>query len=278
MAILRTKSSNLLGIDLRPKYKVSHTQFKYLTESAKLLFKPKAKVRRRTDGLPREWDRNHFYIGDSWTIHGSRLINIKSREFWSLRVLERDRTRSSRAYSYWICECTCGRRYSIRSDRLRNGSKFCCIECKRKIDKLYNRIEKQKIYEQVGENYISPEDKKRIGRENAIINQKKRMKRIKVTHTLQPTRSLVHVPGRLYSKGSILEMRDHHQMSIKEIADELSLTPDEVREGIRKGREQKEKKSSEPLEVYSFAIKTSHGMSASELKKYIESQNQKQSS
>lgn len=65
-------------------------------------------------------------------------------------------------------------------------------------------------------------------------------------------------------------------MSIKEIADELSLTPDEVREGIRKGREQKEKKNSEPLEVYSFAIKTSHGMSASELKKYIESQNQNQ--
>lgn len=105
--------------------------------------------------------------------------------------------------------------------------------------------------------------------------------------------------GRLYSRGNILEMRDHYQMSIEDIAIQLSLTKDEVREEIINQRKSGNQVSSpsNPTKVRlptksdhgsvygqgkpAFQIRNSQGMSPAEVRKYIENQqsaNQKQSS
>lgn len=61
--------------------------------------------------------------------------DLTNKKFGKLTVLERDLTKKTAA-AYWICQCECGNKKSIRGDRLRNGEvKNCgCEKIKRNID------------------------------------------------------------------------------------------------------------------------------------------------
>lgn len=177
------------------------------------------KVRQRRTGLPREWAANGWdYIGDSWRVYGQRLINIKGKRFWNLFVLRRDRTRSARAYAYWICQCDCGRRYSIRSDRLRNGTIVCCRECSKKVNELYKRMRddartaKQLIY-------------------GAKVNKIKaeRLRIIRMEATEGDGSDTIYIKKVLTPAEQILQMRDIIGLKISEIAKEMNMTPEAVR-------------------------------------------------
>lgn len=176
----------------------------------RIYHQPREVRRNRPDvGLPKEWIGNS-YVGDTWR-NRKNLINILGRKFWNLIVIERDRTKSSRAYSYWICECTCGRRYSIRSDRLRGGEVYACRVCTIKVNRTYQQIRNDK-------------EAKRII-ERAVM----RRMSLQIKEGLNPSPSSLYIPGHIYSKGAILQMRDEFRMSIPEISELVSLTVEEVR-------------------------------------------------
>ena len=57
------------------------------------------------------------------------MNDLTDREFGSLKVIERDWDHDSRQGVYWICECKCGNRKSIRSADLLNGKTKTCGHC-----------------------------------------------------------------------------------------------------------------------------------------------------
>lgn len=54
------------------------------------------------------------------------MNDLTDREFGSLKVIERDWDHDSRQGVYWICECKCGNRKSIRGADLLNGKTKTC--------------------------------------------------------------------------------------------------------------------------------------------------------
>lgn len=63
------------------------------------------------------------------------VINLTNQIFGNLTVIERDMSKTGGA-AYWICECSCGNKITVRGDRLRKNEKTnCgCIKKSTKID------------------------------------------------------------------------------------------------------------------------------------------------
>lgn len=181
--------------------------------------------RKRRSGLPTFW--NAFgYTGDSWKRGGSRLIDIKGKRFWNILVIKRDRTKSSRAYAYWMCDCDCGRRYSIRSDRLRNGLITCCFLCSQKVRRFYKRLRDEKRWQE------------QIERE--------KVRRLHLIKSNEPIPPSYVINPMMYSKGNITRMRREWGFSIKEISETLRISQDEVR-AILTGSNTEEGRNVEPV-------------------------------
>lgn len=137
--------------------------------------------------------------------------DLKGKVFWNLVVIKRDWQRPSRAYSYWICQCDCGRRVSYRSDQLRNGLSTCCPTCAEKYNEQLRiaRWEEKSIVQ---------------------IEKAKRMRStVKIIKVAVSNSSAVYVKGTMYTKENIVQMRKEFQMSFKEIASILQCKKKEAR-------------------------------------------------
>lgn len=59
---------------------------------------------------------------------GRPIVNLKNKKFGKLTVLERDmeKPQGQGKSVYWICQCECGNKKSVRTDKLRNGDTQSC--------------------------------------------------------------------------------------------------------------------------------------------------------
>lgn len=56
-----------------------------------------------------------------------KFTDLTGKVFGKLTVLERDKEKIGKtAAAYWVCECECGNKKSVRSDRLKNGEVVSC--------------------------------------------------------------------------------------------------------------------------------------------------------
>ena len=67
-----------------------------------------------------------------------KLINMINQEFGDLIVVERDYSKKTGA-AYWICQCKCGNKKSVRGQNLRNGSVINC-GCQKKTTKQIDTV------------------------------------------------------------------------------------------------------------------------------------------
>lgn len=56
----------------------------------------------------------------------SKLIDLTGQHFGRLTVVEKDANRITKSGSYWICQCECGNKKSIKSSSLRRGEIQSC--------------------------------------------------------------------------------------------------------------------------------------------------------
>lgn len=56
----------------------------------------------------------------------SKLIDLTGQHFGRLTVIEKDANRITKSGSYWICQCECGNKKSIKSSSLRRGEIQSC--------------------------------------------------------------------------------------------------------------------------------------------------------
>lgn len=62
-----------------------------------------------------------------------RMKDITGQRFGRLVAIEPDRSRSTLHGAYWLCECDCGNKTVVRSEKLRSGrTKSCgCLRVER---------------------------------------------------------------------------------------------------------------------------------------------------
>ena len=77
-----------------------------------------------------------------------KLIDLTGQKFGRLTVIERDTSRTGRAY--WICQCDCGTVKSIMAKLLCNGHTQSC-GCYRKENMSSHRLSRTKIYRTWGD-------------------------------------------------------------------------------------------------------------------------------
>lgn len=76
-------------------------------------------------------------------------IDIKNKKFNQIKVLYYDVTSIAKGHAYWICRCSCGKKFSVRGSHLRNNqTKSCgCIGAKKAkifLTKYANSIKHKK--------------------------------------------------------------------------------------------------------------------------------------
>lgn len=56
-----------------------------------------------------------------------RVLQLKGKRIGNLLVIEREENRGG--ISYWLCECDCGKRISVRGYYLNREQQTCCVSC-----------------------------------------------------------------------------------------------------------------------------------------------------
>lgn len=69
-------------------------------------------------------------------VKGKNIVNLKGKKFGKLTVIGIDVERT-KSKTYWMCQCECGNKKSVRSDCLQNGNVKSC-GCLKKEQDIYN--------------------------------------------------------------------------------------------------------------------------------------------
>jgi len=159
---------------------------------------------------------------------GNRLIDLTGKIYGHLLVKRVDRTKSSRftkqhmANAYWICRCDlCECNVSIRSYYLRHGITIMCGTCASET-KIRFFIKMREIEDSNQEQ----------------TKMKKKLKVTKVPAGTLPTVLMFKTYGGQNAYNQIMTLRDCGT-SVKDIADLLNLTWEDVRIQIAKHRAQR---------------------------------------
>jgi DNA-binding transcriptional regulator YiaG len=173
---------------------------------------------------------------------GRPLIDLNGMKFGFLSVVRVDEIKSSRVTNkhmqnaYWICLCsTCGCHTSVRSDYLRNGNARQCFDCYYEAKVRYRAMIRESVRRIL--NPTMPDD------EDQQPNQMKSKKLKIVKRPPSAYSSIVIIKKDKASnlpsiEGKVEVLREKFNTSIKEIAELLGCTADDVREEIKRYKNQ----------------------------------------